>query len=92
MAPHEFFFALELSSQGAPPALVEDLAASVFRHVGCAQQEVEGLSAAVEQAVEPGTAAGVRRCDVQFRARNGKLEVLVSSNGGRVWQKTILLS
>jgi hypothetical protein len=26
---------------------------------------------------------------VQFRAGHGELEVLVSSNGGRVWQTTI---
>jgi hypothetical protein len=26
---------------------------------------------------------------VQFRASGGELEVLVSSNGGRVWQTTI---
>ena len=91
MAPHDFFFAIEFSSQGAPAALVEDLAASVFRHVGCAQEHVEGVRAALEQAVEPGAAGGTRRCDVQFRARNGNLEVLITSNGGRVWQTKILI-
>ena len=37
------------------------------------------------------TAGGAPRCDVQFRAHDGKLDVLVSSNGGRVWQTTILI-
>ena len=91
MAPHDFFFALEFSSQGAPAALVEDLAASVFRHVGCAQEHVEGLRDALEQAAEPGASGGARRCDIQFRARNGDLEVLITSNGGRVWQTKILI-
>ena len=91
MAAHDFFFALEFSSQGAPSALIEELAANVFRHVGCAAERAEGLRQAIEQAAEaPGE--GVRRCDVQFRAGNGKLDVLVSSNGGRVWQTSILLT
>ena len=92
MGSHDFFFALEFSSQGAPASLVEDLAANVFRHVGAAPTHVEGLSEALAKATEktPGS-AGERRCDVQFRARNGTLEVLVTSNGGRVWQTEILI-
>jgi hypothetical protein len=91
MGSHDFFFALECSSQGAPASLVEDLAANVFRHVGCATEHAEGLSEALEQAVEKGALDGDRRCDVQFRARNGMLEVLVSANGGRIWQTEILI-
>jgi hypothetical protein len=52
---------------------------------------VDGLSGALEKAAEKGASGGDRRCDVQFRARNGMLEVLVSSNGGRVWQTEILI-
>jgi hypothetical protein len=91
MGSHDFFFALEFSSQGAPVSLVEDLAANVFRHVGCAPEHAEGLSEALEEAAQKGVIGGDRRCDVQFRARNGTLEVLVSSNGGRVWQTEILI-
>ena len=92
MGSHDFFFSLEFSSQGAPASLVEDLAANVFRHVGCALEHVEGLSAALSKAMEKSPGAGERRCDVQFRAQNGALEVLVTSNGGRIWQTEILLS
>jgi hypothetical protein len=91
MGSHDFFFALEFSSQGAPVSLVEDLAANVFRHVGCAPEHAEELTEALETAAENGSIGGDRRCDVQFRARNGTLEVLVSSNGGRVWQTEILI-
>ena len=91
MGAHDFFFAIEFSSQGAPASLVEDLAANVFRHVGCAPEHVEGLSNALATALEKTPGGGERRCDVQFRARNGTLEVLVISNGGRVWQTEILL-
>jgi hypothetical protein len=88
---HDFFFALEFSSQGAPASLVEDLASNVFKHCGCSAMHVEGLSDALERAVERDGSDGQRRCDVQFVARNGTLEILVSSNGGRVWQTEIIL-
>jgi hypothetical protein len=92
MGSHDFFFALEFSSQGAPASLVEDLAANVFRHVGAAAEHVEGLSTALLKAMEKSPGAGERRCDVQFKAQGGLLEVLVTSNGGRIWQTEILLS
>ena len=91
MGSHDFFFALEFSSQGAPVSLVEDLAANVFRHVGCAPEHAEELSDALDKAAAKGSIGSDRRCDIQFRARNGTLEVLVSSNGGRVWQTEILI-
>jgi hypothetical protein len=87
----EFFFALEFSSQGAPAALVEDLAAHVFKYVGCPRESVSGLSEALEQAVEQGSSVGPRRCDVQFRVANNSLDILVSANGGRIWQKSLAI-
>lgn len=93
MPDHDFFFSLELSSQGLPAALLEDLALNVFRHVGCAPGHAEDLRLAVQRAVEDTAgSAGPRRCDVQFRAGHRKLEVLVTANGGRIWQATVLLS
>ena len=89
MPSHDFVFALEFSSQGAPTSLVEDLASQVLRHVGCTLEVVPGLTAAFESAVAENSAGGRRRCDVQFRAHAGTLDVLISSNGGRVWQRTL---
>ncbi len=91
MAATEFFFALEFSSQGAPASLVEDLAAHVFKYVGCSKDSVNGLSEALEQAVSKGASVGQRRCDVQFRAANNSLDILVSANGGRIWQKSLAI-
>jgi hypothetical protein len=91
MSSPEFFFALEFSSQGAPASLVEDLAVNVFRHVGAGAEHAEGLTQALKDATERGAIGGDRRCDIQFRARKGVLEVLVTSNAGRVWQTEILL-
>jgi hypothetical protein len=82
---HQFYFSLELSSQGVEASLVEELAAHVLEHVGCSREEIPELAGALEQAVAR-NAFGERRCDVQFRAQNGKLEILVSSNGGRIFQ------
>ena len=75
----------------APPGLVEDLASQVLRHVGYTGAPVADLTQALEQATASGTGGGQRRCDVQFRAHNDKLEILVSSNGGRIWQETIAI-
>ncbi len=94
MASQEFFFALEFSSQGAPLGLVEDLASQVLRYVGCTVDSAPDLTDALGRATSKGTdgtAGGQRRCDVQFRAHSGTLEILVSSNGGRIWQETIAI-
>jgi hypothetical protein len=91
VAPHDFYFALEFSSQGAPASLVEELAAQVFRYVGASMDAVTGLDEAFEQAAAAEPSAGQRRCDVQFRARDGMLEILVTSNGGRIWQHAVVI-
>jgi hypothetical protein len=80
-----FYFALEFSSQGVPASLLEALAAQVLGHVGCSRQDVPELTDALGKAAEK-TGQPERRCDVQFRAQDGKLEILVSSNGGRLFQ------
>ena len=82
---HQFYFSLELSSQGVEASLVEELAVHVLEHVGCSRDDIPELAGALERAVAR-NAYGERRCDVQFRAQNGRLEILVSSNGGRIFQ------
>jgi hypothetical protein len=79
-------FALEFSSQGAPVPLLQALAAQVFRHARCVSPPGDELAAALSQAAAGGAFNGARRCDVQIRAGEGKVEILVSANGGRVWQ------
>lgn len=92
MTVQDFFFSLEFSSQGVPAALLEDLAAHVLKYVGAAETELPELSAALEQAVATGSARGQARCDVQFRVAASKLEIVVTANGGRVWQTTRVIS
>ena len=86
VSPTVFAFALELSSQGAPVALIEELAAVVCRHVGCTDVPATELTTALAKASSSGTFGGATRCDVQFHTRQRNLEILVSANGGRIWQ------
>ncbi len=89
MAAQEFFFSLEFSSQAAPAALLDELAARVLAYVGCPGdgiEALEGFSDALQRAVRKGSVGGATRCDVQFRIHGAKLDVVISANGGRVWQ------
>ena len=85
MVAHQFFFSLEFSSQGVSAGLLDELIAQVLGHVGCSTDEVPELGGALDQAIRK-DGHGERRCDVQFRAHDGRLDILVSSNGGRIFQ------
>ena len=89
-AANPFFFALEFSSQGVPLTLLSDLAAHVLEHVGASPELLPKLVEALQDAVSKGTAGA--RSDVRFQAQPGRLEVVVSSNGGRVWQTSVPIS
>jgi hypothetical protein len=82
---HEFYFALEVSSQGVPPGLLDDLASHVLDHLGCRREKLTGLPEALQRAADTAGAGG-NRCDVQFRAQGGALQIIVTANGGRIWQ------
>ncbi len=90
MTSHSFFFALEFSSQGVPADLLGDLATRVLAHVGASRNAVPELAGLLQKAVSQGTAGS--RCDVRFQGQPGKLEIVVSSNGGRLWQTTVPIS
>jgi hypothetical protein len=86
--PSPFTFALEFSTQGAPVPLLEALAGQVFHYVGCVSPPTGELAAALTKATADGAFNGARRCDVQLRAHHQTLEILVSANGGRIWQSS----
>jgi hypothetical protein len=86
VSPGPFTFSLEFSSQAVPVALLEQLAAVVFSYVGCTTVPAAELTEALAKATADGAFGGARRCDVQLRAHNHTLEILVSANGGRLWQ------
>ena len=82
----EFFFALEFPGQGVSAALLTDLASQVLRHLGSSVEGLPELVEALRQSVAQEAASAECLCGVRFRARAGRLEILVSSNGGRIWQ------
>jgi hypothetical protein len=88
----DFFFKLEFSSQGVTADLLKELTKQVLQHVGSSPDALPDLAEALQKAVAtgagaaPGSADASRRCDIQFRAHGGTLDILVSANGGRVWQ------
>jgi hypothetical protein len=86
VAAPEFYFALEFSSQGVPAGLLGELASQVLDHLGCRDGSAPDLPEALQEAVASGVTSAGDRCDVQFRAHGGTLEILVSRNGGRIWQ------
>jgi hypothetical protein len=92
VSPAPLSFSLEFSSQGVPVPLLEELAGRVFRHVGCTTVPVNELTAALTNATSGGVFGGAARCDVQLRAHDSKLEILVSANGGRLWQASCAIS
>jgi hypothetical protein len=91
VASQRFFFTLEFSSQGVSATLLGDLTAQVLEYVG-SPGTVPELIGSLQKAVAQGSAGADSRCDVQFRAQPGKLEIVVSSNGGRVWQTSLPIS
>ena len=88
MPTKPFYFALEFSSQGASAELLGDLATHVLEYVGSSPSAVPELTESLQKAVAQEGVAD-RRCDVQFRLQPGKLEIVVSANGGRVWQTAL---
>lgn len=86
MVPSPQTFALELSSQGAPVHLLQTLTGQVLQHAGCLSAPMPELAAALEKATARGTFGGAGRCDIQLRANGHTLDILVSANGGRIWQ------
>ena len=88
MPADDFFFSLEFSSQGAPAALLEQLSSQLLAHVGLKAADLPELPSVLQKAVSAGQAAGQRRIDLMFRVSGGKLEVVVTANGGRLWQTT----
>jgi len=88
VSPSPLTFSLEFSSQGVPVPLLEELAGQVLRHVGGATQPSDELTAALAKATASGGFGGSARCDIQLRVHNQTLDILVSANGGRIWQGT----
>jgi hypothetical protein len=80
----EFLFALELSDPAASDAMLDEVAASVFKHAGFSAADAKEALTALHGALADAARNGAGRCDVQFRAHAGELRIGVSA-AGREW-------
>ena len=87
MSTPDFLFSMRLTGREQVGSILGDVAAHVFDHVGCAPETVAELVRDLSEAVMPGADRG-EHVDVQFRARQGSCEVIVSVAGRELWRTT----
>ena len=86
--PHEFVFALELSDEPHFDVMLAELANAVLAHVGYQTPAIDELRGTLRHALATGLSNGQQRCDVQFRAHAGELQIVVTYAGGAEWRTT----
>ena len=86
MADHEFFFTIELSGRPASLDMLRELVSHVVAQVGRGDETVPAVVDAVQTAVARSAGAGASTCRLTFVARDGRLDVAVSSDDGPPWR------
>ena len=84
----EFLFALELSDEAPFDVMLTQVAAAVSSYAGYAGDGLAEVTALLHEELAAGAAAGHHRCDVQFRAHAGELQITVSYPGRPEWRIT----
>jgi hypothetical protein len=80
-------FAVRLSGHARFDGVLGDVAANVFRHLGCASGTVIELVEELNAAVTPGL-NGDADLDVQFHAHGESCEVVVFTLSREIWRTT----
>jgi hypothetical protein len=88
VADQDFFFALDLSDEPHFDRMLSALSDTVLRFVGYDAPAVDAVTAQVKTALADGVSRGRERCDVRFRASDGKLQISVAYPGGPTWELT----
>lgn len=83
MVPPDFVFALAVSG-GAPREMVLELVARVLDQAGCSGDGAASLGDELHAAIARG--GRDQTIDVRFSAEAGRLEIVVSSRTGAIWQ------
>ena len=83
MSAKEFLFALELSGDPDSETMLSDLAGAVLAFLGYSHAAAEELRGALRRALRDCRSKDARRCEIQFRAHAGELQIAVSHAGGK---------
>lgn len=86
MPDHDFLLDVDVSDQVCLDDMLEDLATRILGRVGYGTGVVEDIVRSVRAEVARCVADGPPQCRVQFRARAGELQILVTGSGGREWR------
>jgi hypothetical protein len=84
----EFFFAVDVADEPEFGHMLGELVAVVLNHAGYTEGTIEELTDVLRGVLADGASTGGRRCDVQFRARDGELEIVVARAGAAEWRTT----
>ena len=87
----EFVFALRVAGRDRLDGMPGEVAETVFRHLGLSASAVADLTAQLNALISA-HASSDSELDVQFTARPGSCEVVVSAGDREIWRETILTS
>ena len=91
MPAPDFVFSLRLAGCEPFDNVLGDVAATVFRHVGCSAAAVGDLVTQLSAAVES-HADGESEFDVRFRVHAGSWEVVVTARDREIWRTSHLVA
>jgi hypothetical protein len=84
VAPPEFFFAIDFSHDAASREMFRAVVTRVLAQAG---RGANGVMDDLQEAIEKSSSA-TEPCRVTFVARDGRLDIIVSSASGQLWQTT----
>ena len=85
MSIPDFLFSMRFAGGDQAGPILSDVAANVLQQAGCGPDEVAEVVRDLSGAVLPGADRG-EQVDVQFRARAGSCEVIVSVDDREIWR------
>jgi hypothetical protein len=85
VAAADFTFSLHLAEGVRFDEMLRDLTHTVLRHVGYSADAISRIVDDMKTRVAAGRRRGIG-CDVEFRAHDGELEILVSQGGQPVYR------
>ncbi len=86
MADHEFVFALQLSDEPHFDAMLAEVARTLLVHVGFNAAALDELRTVIRAALKSSAPVGQPRCDVNFHAHSGQLQITIVYAGGAEWR------